>query len=931
MIATARAIAAARSRRLAVFLTIATIMSTLAATAVASDPWWDASWGERKFFRFRNADQSETLTDVPILVLLDSTRIDYAKTQNAGEDLRFIDADGSTVLDHEIEKWDETGVSAVWVRVPQVDGASTSDGLWMYYDNPGASDGQDAAGVWSDGFVGVWHLGEDPTSPAITFDNVTTDASSASRSSASFSHTVGGGSNRALVVVVMTRGDQGATAVTYDGDPLTLAVSEDAGGGSSEWVSVWYMVAPATGSNTVSVTFGANADPSAVAALSYFGVDQTNPIDATASASSSFSTTTVSVDITTTRANAMVVGGLGHHGGDTDPHSPGGDVTSERFDFATGTDYGSDSGHAGGEIATTTAGTYTFRWTNGVSDDYAIACVALRPHSPIADSSVWPTADWWNASWSDRAVLRFQNAAQSEDLIDFPVLVRLDSTRIDYAKVQDSGQDLRFIDGDGTTLEYDIEEWDESGSSWVWVNVPRIDGSSNEDYIWMYYGNSGASAGEDPASVWTDYDGVWHLNDDFASATGSNNGTNAGSSDVAGPIADGQSFDGSGDYVYTAKWFSQPQLFTVSAWFRTSSASGTRFVGYEQQRTGTSSTTWDRHLYVGFDGRLRFGCYAGQTDIVTSSGTVTDNVWHWAVGVRDDASNTLLLYLDGQLQGSVSNAEAEPVSGYWRIGSYKTGSWDNGVDGYFPGQIDEVRVAAASRSSDWVAAQYLSMTDGFIVFGGTSHDATTRGSMGAGDVVAAKIADGLALDGVDDRVVVSDSTAFDAGTGAFTISVWFRKVNEDRCDVFNWKNAAGDDDFGLILQSDETADFYLSVDGASTFLPGAPAFTIGEWHQLTATRAASGGGIKVYVDGSEIASGTSAADIDQIDAGTELWFGSNRSGVDTPTFPIDGDLDELRIATEARSADWVTVQYLSMTDQFLSTGVRIVSWQEVAP
>jgi len=30
----------------------------------------------------------------------------------------------------------------------------------MYYGNPAASDGQDAVGVWSNGLVGVWHLGE---------------------------------------------------------------------------------------------------------------------------------------------------------------------------------------------------------------------------------------------------------------------------------------------------------------------------------------------------------------------------------------------------------------------------------------------------------------------------------------------------------------------------------------------------------------------------------------------------------------------------------------------------------------------------------------------------------------------------------------------------------------------------------------------------
>ncbi len=119
----------------------------LAGTANAQ-AWWDASWLERKKLPFKNADQTESLVDFPVLVVLKDNRIDYAKTLNAGEDLRFIDSDGSTVLSHEIEEWNESGTSYVWVKVPQIDGSSTSDQIWMYYDNTLASDGQVVAGVW---------------------------------------------------------------------------------------------------------------------------------------------------------------------------------------------------------------------------------------------------------------------------------------------------------------------------------------------------------------------------------------------------------------------------------------------------------------------------------------------------------------------------------------------------------------------------------------------------------------------------------------------------------------------------------------------------------------------------------------------------------------------------------------------------------------
>ncbi len=48
------------------------------------------------------------------------------------------------------------------------------------------------------------------------------------------------------------------------------------------------------------------------------------------------------------------------------------------------------------------------------------------------------------------------------------------------------------MDANGTLLAHEIESWNESGTSYVWVSVPQIDASSGTDYIWMYYGNAAA-------------------------------------------------------------------------------------------------------------------------------------------------------------------------------------------------------------------------------------------------------------------------------------------------------------------------------------------------------------------------------------------------------------------------------------------------------
>ncbi|MDJ0803562.1 MAG: DUF2341 domain-containing protein, partial [Desulfobacterales bacterium] len=122
--------------------------------------WWHTDWSRRQALTFDNSGQPDTLTDFPVLVQLNSGNMDYAQTQGDGADLRFIAADG-TQLAHEIVKWDESGDSYVWVKVPQITGGSNADSIMMYYGNTAASDAQDSAGVWSSDFAAVYHLEND--------------------------------------------------------------------------------------------------------------------------------------------------------------------------------------------------------------------------------------------------------------------------------------------------------------------------------------------------------------------------------------------------------------------------------------------------------------------------------------------------------------------------------------------------------------------------------------------------------------------------------------------------------------------------------------------------------------------------------------------------------------------------------------------------
>jgi len=117
--------------------------------------WWDTGYQTRRTVTFDNSAQTENLTDFPVLIALAAA--DVAGAQANGEDLRFVDADDATQLAHEIELFDSAGTSFVWVRVPQIDGGSAADFIYMYYGSSSAADGQDAASTWSS-YAAVWHL-----------------------------------------------------------------------------------------------------------------------------------------------------------------------------------------------------------------------------------------------------------------------------------------------------------------------------------------------------------------------------------------------------------------------------------------------------------------------------------------------------------------------------------------------------------------------------------------------------------------------------------------------------------------------------------------------------------------------------------------------------------------------------------------------------
>jgi len=129
---------------------------------VVPPDWWNLEWPLRSRLSFNNDAQQEALENFPALVVLTAPAFVYDRASVGGRDLRFIEPGSGQVLAHEVELWDEGATSYVWVKVPRIDPSPSSDFIWLYYGNPSTVDAQDPAAVWSNGYVSVWHLGDNP-------------------------------------------------------------------------------------------------------------------------------------------------------------------------------------------------------------------------------------------------------------------------------------------------------------------------------------------------------------------------------------------------------------------------------------------------------------------------------------------------------------------------------------------------------------------------------------------------------------------------------------------------------------------------------------------------------------------------------------------------------------------------------------------------
>lgn len=356
-------------------------------------------------------------------------------------------------------------------------------------------------------------------------------------------------------------------------------------------------------------------------------------------------------------------------------------------------------------------------------------------------STRWAGADAL-AGCTRKARLAVAGYAGAETLEDVPVLVRI-STAIqgfDYGDfaAPATGADLVFCDESETTVyPHEIDEWNTNGESLVWVRLPALAAGTA---FKMGYGGSAASAADRAAAahaVWTDYAGVWHMNEDSGTAFDSTaNGLDAtpavGTKGNASTLSEMVAYEagacgrarvndavdrttstltGSGNHleVPSSAALSLGSHFTFSGWFYSGSMTNCpRVVSRKDEYR--SDNGWEIQIA---NHPTRLGLRGASNSPTLGGVSIPDlrNGWVQLLAVFDGA--VVSCYTNGALaaSGAITPATDNNLPLVF-------GSDSDRTETSFHGQYDEIRLRGGSLSSARIRADYdMVANSGFVTIG----------------------------------------------------------------------------------------------------------------------------------------------------------------------------------------------------------------------
>ena len=376
------------------------------------------------------------------------------------------------------------------------------------------------------------------------------------------------------------------------------------------------------------------------------------------------------------------------------------------------------------------ASTYSFTAAAGTHTYYVTIANSQSGGTPTQSSTVSVNgvtpAQLVPANYPHKVKITFPGYLGTP-LTNFPAMISLGSSipGFSYSGFKTTnGADLRFTDASGTSeLPYEIDEWNPSGASIVWVQIPYFNGSN----IWAYWGDASdtnAQAWSTDGTVWTleDYMIVYHLKEaalPFADSTAQHPAT-AGNPPTPGAGVAGHAGVFTGTTYISPGKVTLSNQFTTYSWINVADNLQIQTV-WANQTGGYGNNGFGLFVnsYNTDDGSIHasYGIGGGAGGEPKTGGLVVSfNTWHSLVATWNQVQPTpsVNVYLDNNSVLSANLSVAFALTNELDLGQFVAGF------AAFHGSIDEARIQSGVPSPAWLASTYANVANNatFVGFAG---------------------------------------------------------------------------------------------------------------------------------------------------------------------------------------------------------------------
>jgi len=321
---------------------------------------------------------------------------------------------------------------------------------------------------------------------------------------------------------------------------------------------------------------------------------------------------------------------------------------------------------------------------------------------------------------------------------NFPMYIDITDSNL-QANAQNDADDVYFTLNDGTTkLAHEIVSYNSSnGQVKAWIKIPSLSATSNTT-IYMYYGNPSAANQENIGNVWSEYKGVWHLEENPAatapqildSTSNDNKGTSNGSmvsgNSGVGKLGNALTFDGTNDSISMGDPSNgsldvgASEDFTLQGWVKTTHTTSGIQILAKGASGGATGDGYKIYLNAPTSGRIGYrldGALGGAVESTpgNSYSGVNNGSWRF-VTVTFDRDGSSVIYIDGisRVTTSISSVGNESLA---NANNFYIGRIDGGQ--YWNGSLDEIKVVNTLRNSDWISTEYNNQNNpaAFATFG----------------------------------------------------------------------------------------------------------------------------------------------------------------------------------------------------------------------